>query len=520
LEEKYILAYDLGTTGNKAVLFDLKLNVISHIKENYPLYYPQQGYVEQKAEDYWDSVVNATQRLIKNAKVNVDNVIALSFDCQMNCTVPIDTDGNPLMNCINWLDTRAADITHKFTKGFPKISGFGIKNLLMFIKITGGAPGVNGKDPISHILWIRENMPDIYEKTYKFLSVKDFVIYRCIQNAVTSRDLGNTSWMMDSNPGKYIWAEKILNKFGIDQNKLPEIKKSTEIAGRLTSKASELLNLKSGTPVLVGSGDLTSAAIGSGAINDKETIICIGTADWVASHTSKRLKDLIHYTGSISSSQDNYLCISKQETGAACLDWLLEQVFKEEKERFKDNAIEFYKSIDSNVEKSDVGANTLIFTPWLFGERSPINDPTVRGGFYNLSLVHTRSDLLRSIYEGVAYNIKWALKIVEKLVGKTDKANLIGGGAKSEVWCQIIADVLNRSIIQMEEPDLAAAKGTAIIAMVGLGLFNNFSEAIPLIKIRREFKPSSDNIKIYTKLFSEYLKIYNRNKKMFKNLNF
>ena len=519
MEKKYILSYDLGTTGNKAVLFDLNLNVISHVKESYPLFCPQQGCAEQNAEDYWDSVVKATHKLIKNPNVEPDNVIALNFDCQMNCTVPIDDDGNPLMNCINWLDTRAADITRKFTKGFPKISGFGLKNLLMFIKITGGAPGVNGKDPISHILWIKENKPDIYQKTYKFLSVKDFVIYRCIQNAVTSRDLGNTSWMMDNNPGKFIWADKILDKFGIDKNKLPEIKKSTEIAGELTSKASDLLNLKSNIPVLVGSGDLTSAAIGSGAIMDNKTIICLGTSDWVASHTSKRLKDLIHYTGSICSSQDNYLCISKQETGAACLDWILEQIFKEEKEKFKDNPSEFYKLIDLSIEKSNIGANNLIFTPWLFGERSPINDPNVRAGFYNLSLVHTRNDLFRSIYEGVAYNIKWALKTVEKLIGKTNKANLIGGGAKSDTWCQILADVLDHSIIQMEEPDLAAAKGTAIIAMVGLGLLKNFSEAIPLIKIKREFKPSSENKKIYIKLFNEYLKIYNRNKKMFKKLN-
>jgi xylulokinase len=519
MEEKYILSYDLGTTGNKAVLFDLNLNVISHIKESYPLYCPQQGCAEQNAEDYWDSVVKATHKLIQNANISNNNIIALSFDCQMNCTVPIDNNGTPLMNCINWLDTRAVSITHKFTKGFPKISGFGFKNLLMFIKITGGAPGVNGKDPISHILWIKENKPDIYEKTYKFLSVKDFVIYRCIQNAVTSRDLGNTSWMMDSNPGNFIWSDKILDKFEIDKNKLPEIKKSTEIAGQLTSKAAELLNLKSGIPILVGSGDLTSAAIGSGAIKDNQTITCIGTADWVASHTSKRLKDLVHYTGSICSSQDNYLCISKQETGAACLDWILEQMFKEEKEKFKDNLSEFYKSIDSNVEKSNIGANNLIFTPWLFGERSPINDPKVRGGFYNLSLVHTRNDLLRSIYEGVAYNIKWALKIVEKLVGKNNQVNLIGGGAKSDIWCQILADILDRTIVQMQEPDLAAAKGSAIVALIGLGILKDFSEAIPLLKIKKEFKPSSENKKIYTKLFNEYLKIYNRNKKMFKNLN-
>jgi len=519
LADKFILAHDLGTTGNKAALLDINLNLISQTKVDYPLFYPKPGYAEQNAEDYWNSVVKATHTLINESKVNQNDILALIFDCQMNCTVPIDIEGIPLMNCINWLDTRAAATTRKFTKGIIKISNFGLRNLLMFIKITGGAPGINGKDPISHILWIKDNLPEIYEKTFKFLSVKDIVVYRCTKNAVTSRDLGNTSWMMDNNPGKFEWSDKILNKFGIDKEKLPQIKRSTEIAGELTTEASDKLGLKPGIPVFVGSGDLTSAAIGSGAILDNEPIICLGTSDWVAAHTSKRLKDLIHYTGSICSSQDNYLCISKQETGAACLDWVINQIFRDEKEKFKEKQEELYKLINSIVGNSKVGAKNLLFTPWLFGERSPLNDPNVRGGFYNLSLDHNREDLLRAVYEGVAYNIKWALIILEKLVGKIDKINFIGGGAKSNVWCQILADVLERNIVQMIDPDLAAVKGSAIISLVGLGLLKDFSDAIPLIKIKQNFTPNPDNKKIYTKLFTEYMKIYKRNKAMFKHLN-
>ncbi len=519
LADKFILAHDLGTTGNKAALLDINLNLISQTKVDYPLFYPKPGYAEQNAKDYWNSVVKATHTLINESKVNQNDILALIFDCQMNCTVPIDIEGSPLMNCINWLDTRAAATTRKFTKGIIKISNFGLRNLLMFIKITGGAPGINGKDPISHILWIKDNLPEIYEKTFKFLSVKDIVVYRCTKNAVTSRDLGNTSWMMDNNPGKFEWSDKILNKFGIDKEKLPQIKRSTEIAGELTTEASDKLDLKPGIPVFVGSGDLTSAAIGSGAILDNEPIICLGTSDWVAAHTSKRLKDLIHYTGSICSSQDNYLCISKQETGAACLDWVINQIFRDEKEKFKEKQEELYKRINLIVGNSKVGAKNLLFTPWLFGERSPLNDPNVRGGFYNLSLDHNREDLLRAVYEGVAYNIKWALIILEKLVGKIDKINFIGGGAKSNVWCQILADVLERNIVQMIDPDLAAVKGSAIISLVGLGLLKDFSDAISLIKIKQNFTPNPDNKKIYTKLFTEYMKIYKRNKAMFKHLN-
>ncbi|MFX0001697.1 MAG: FGGY-family carbohydrate kinase [Candidatus Hermodarchaeota archaeon] len=519
MEGKYILTHDLGTSGNKAALFDLNLELISQTKINYPLYYPKSGWAEQNPEDYWNAVKNATITLLQQQHISPTDILAFSFDSQMNCTIPIDNDGIPLMNSISWLDTRAASITQKFSKGLIKISGYGLKKILMLLKITGGAPGFNGKDPISHILWLKENKSEIYEKTYKFLSVKDFIIFKCTNNAVTSRDLGNTTWMMDSNPGKFEWSDKILNKFKIDKKKLPEIKKSTNIAGELTIEAAKELNLKSGIPVFVSSGDLTSAALGSGGILDNKLIICLGTADWVAAHTSKRVKDLSHYTGCICSSQENYLCISKQETGATCLDWVVQQMFRNEFEQYQSNLDELYFHLDSLTEKAEVGSKNLIFTPWMFGERSPINNSNVRGGFYNLSLEHTRDNILRSVYEGVAYNIKWALIFVEKLVGTSEKINCIGGGAKSNIWCQILADILNRKIVQMESPDLAAARGSAIISMVGLGILKKFSDAVPLIKVKKIFVPNSDNKERYNNLFKEYIKIYKRNKEMFKNLN-
>ncbi|MFW9988130.1 MAG: FGGY-family carbohydrate kinase [Candidatus Odinarchaeota archaeon] len=516
---KYILTHDLGTSGNKAVLFDLNLDVISQVKVNYPLYYPEPNCVEQNPIDYWDAVKESTRTLLQENNIDPEEIITLALDCQMNCTIPIDVDGSPLMNCINWLDMRAAPITRKFSKGIIKISGYGLRNILMFIKITGGAPGFNGKDPISHILWMKEYQPDIYDKVYKFLSVKDFIIYKCTKNAVTSRDLGHTSWMMNSNPGMFDWSETILNKFEIDREKLPDIKKSTEIAGEMTIEASKELGVKPEIPVFVGSGDLTSTALGSGGILNNNLIICLGTADWVATHTSKRLIDISHYAGSISSAQENYLCISKQETGATCLNWIINQLFMEVKEQFNGSISEFYSYLDSIVKNTEIGSNNLIFTPWMLGERSPINDPSIRGGFYNLNLEHTRNNILRSVYEGVAYNIKWALFYIEKLVGKSTEINCVGGGIKSEIWCQILADILERKIVQMEEPDLAAAKGVAIISMVGLGILNKFADAIPLIKVKKVFIPNPENKQIYDKLFNEYINIYKRNKKMFKKLN-
>jgi xylulokinase len=521
---KYIFTYDIGTSGCKAAVFDLKLNVIGQVSESYPTYYPKEGWAEQDAEDYWRAVKVTTKKLIQETEIRAGDILGIVYDSQANCTVPIDKGGIPLMKCINWLDTRAASVTHLYKKGLIKISGYGLRKLLMFLKITGGAPGLNGKDPISHIIWIKLNKPEIYENTYKFLSAKDYVVYKSTNNATISRGLAHTSWLMNTNPGIFKWSEEILKKFKIDGEKLPEIKDATEIAGNLTPQATNELGLEYSAdhkiPIIIGSADLISSAIGSGGLLKNKIHISLGTADWVAAHTNERLRDIMNYTGAITSVRGTYLCISKQETGTACLDWIINHLFKYEAEKYNDkNLIELYQKLDELVSNTTPGSKNLIFTPWMFGERSPLNDPHVRGGFYNLSLEQSRNDVLRAVYEGIAFNIRWALQVVEKLVGKSDQINIIGGGAKSDVWCQILADILQRKINQMEEPSLGSAKGSAIIALLGLNIIEDIKEAIPLIKIKKVYSPNPDNIKVYNSLFNQFLKIYKQNKKMFKSLN-
>ena len=523
MNAKYIFTYDVGTSGCKVAIFDKELKLIAQNSESYPMYYPKEGCAEQEADDYWQSVKKTTKFLLQKTGIKSEEILGIIYDSQANCTVAIDNKGNPLMRCINWLDVRAASITSLYTKGLIKISGYGLRKLLMFLKITGGAPGLNGKDPISHIIWIKLNKPDIYEKTYKFLSVKDYVVFKSTDIATISRGLAHTSWMMDTNPGVFEWSEKILNKFKIDREKLPEIKDASEIVGNLTAKAANEIGIELSPdhpiPIIVGSADLISSAIGSGALVDNQIHISLGTADWVGAHTHERLRDIRNYTGSISSIDGKYLCISKQETGTACLDWVVNQLFTYEVKEYKENKEKLYQILDEKARNAPAGSKNLIFTPWMFGERSPLNDPKVRGGFYNLSLDHTRNDVLRATYEGIAYNIRWALQVVEKLVGKCERINLIGGGAKSNIWCQILADVLKRKINQMEEPSLGSAKGSAVIALLGLGIIKDLSEAVPLIQVYKTYEPHPENMLIYDTLFNEFLKIYKRNKTMFKSLN-
>ncbi len=517
LNGKKLLMFDLGTSGNKAALFDFKLNCISQAYEKYPLDYPKPGWAEQDPEDFWNSVKKNISTLIKTTQMDPMEISALSFTGQMNCTIPIDKEGTPLMRAISWLDTRASEIILKKMKGLIKYKGMSLKKTLFFKKHSGGVPGKSGKDPISHYLWLKEYAPDIYEKTYKFLSVKDYMIYRCTNCAVTSKDLANTSWLKDPITDEY--SKEILKLTEIDPNKLPEIRKSTDIAGKLLPGMAKELGLVPDIPVFVGSGDITSVALGSGGIRDNEIIVCLGTADWVGAHLPERKTDIPNYIGTINSAQDNYLYLSKQETGAACFNWIMEQMYKDLIAKFGDQKTELYQHLDSIVEKVQPGSKKLIFTPWMFGERSPINNSEVRGGFFNLGLDHDREDMLRAVYEGVAFNIKWGLDPIEKKIGKCDRIKIIGGAANSDIWCQIISDILTRDVEQIKEPSLGGVRGSAIITLVGLGILTKFADAIPLIKVEKTLKPNPNNQVIYAKLFKEFEKIYKRNKSMFKNLN-
>ncbi len=501
---KYIVSYDVGTSGSKGMLIDGKLNVIASESAEYSILFPEKGCAEQNPGDWWDAVLKTTQVLIEKTHIKGGDISGVVFSAQMAGLIPVDEEGNPLMNCLTWLDERAAEKAKKIIgEGVLKISGYNVIPLLHFLRITGGAPGLAGKDAISKVLWLKEEKPDMYEDALKLLDVKDYLIYKCTGNYVTSRDCANVTWMMDTRPEKFCWSESILRKYGIDGSKLPEIRKSTDVAGTITREASGDLGIPEGTPVMTGAGDMASAAIGSGALLEGETHVYVGTSSWVAAHTKERKKDLTHYMGSIcSANPELYLCVSEQETASGCLDWIRTIVRELE-----------YDNLNKYVSQVEPGAGGIIFTPWLFGERSPLDDPDVRGGFYNVSLEHTRGHMARAVYEGVAVNIKWALTFFEKLISsikRVDEVYLIGGGAKSDVWCQIFADAFSKPVLRVEYPMEAGGRGAAAIALVGLGQLKGFSHVKGLIGVEKKFTPKKENAGIYEEILKDFKSIYKK----------
>ena len=518
MSDKLVLSYDVGTTYLKTSLMDTKFNIIGIKLGNYPVYFPKKGYAEQDPFDWWKTIVKTTDQLMEEKNVDVSKIAAIVFAGQTLSTVLINKDGEPLMRSMIWMDSRAAPQAKKtMGGGLIKVSGYNLFSLIRFLRITGGGPGLAGKDVIPRIIWVKEKMPDIYRETHKFLDSNGFMIYRATGKKAISRFDAHLTWLMDTRPGKYVWSKTILKKYEIDKEKLPEIRFSTDIAGKLTKEAAHELNIPEGIPVIVGAGDIASVAVGSGTVKEKECFLYVGTSDFMGAHIKKRKVDVSHYMGSICSAiPDMYLYTGEQETAGTCLDWVKNEIFRKAAEELDEK---IYDLLDEVASRIPPGSEGLMFTPWLSGEKTPIDDDTIRGGFHNLSLEHTREHAVRAVMEGVTFNIFWAFMCMEKKVGKTKCVNFVGGGAMRKTWGQITADVLNKEIRQVENPREAGVRGATMIATVALGIHKGFPTAAKHVRIARIFKPNLENVKLYNKLFIEFKNFYKNNKKICKNLN-
>jgi len=522
LSEKVIVAHDMGTSSDKAVLITVHGEIIGEAKQHYPIHHPKPGWAEQNPDDWWDAVCTTTTQVLKENNVSPHKVAGITFASQTLGLVPINSQGDPLRQAMIWLDSRSSEIVHNRLWKRPRIMGYHPWRLIRFLSITGGAPGHTGKDQIGKLLWIKENEPDIYSQTDKFLDVKDYITYRLTGNKTTSVDLAFLWWMMDSRKRKNQWHPGLCRLAGVDASRLPTIRESAAIVGEVTPEAAKKTGLLSGTPVINGSGDFGAAALGSGALEEGEYIACLGTSGWIASHVKKRKIDIPHYAGCIGSAlpEQFYLALAFQETAGICLEWLKDHVLYHKDQLTREHHVsKIYEILDQLAQKAPPGSEGLVFTPWMYGERCPLDDDSIRAGLYNLGLNHSREHIVRAVLEGVALNMRWAMEVLENLYSPSTHLNLIGGGAQSGIWCQILADVTHREIRRVADPRHAGARGVALLASMSLGYMHSVLEMKEKIHVDRVFAPNPENRSLYDKRFKAFKDLYRLNKKWYAKMN-
>ena len=515
-----ILAVDLGTSGCKTALVDLDGVVLHWAFEPVETLYLPSGGAEQRPDDWWAAFVATARKVLADA--GNPEVKGICCSTQGEGTIAIDKDGKALMNAILWMDARGAKNLESILGGPIRVAGYGPLKLLRWIRLTGGAPSLTGKDPASHMLFVRDEYPEVYARCDKFLTVPDYMNLRLTGRRVCSPDSILTSWVTDNrDPDNVKYHPALIANSGIDADKFPEIIPCTGEVGTLSEQTANELGLPASTPVIAGGMDTTAAGIGAGAVKDFETHLYLGTSSWLAAHVPFKKTDILSALASVPCAvPGKYQLVALQASAGGNLTFLRDRVL------FPDDALsptpapdDFFARLNEVAANSPAGSNGVLYAPWIYGERAPIEDRTIRAAFHNLSLDTTRADMVRAMLEGIALNTRWLLQPFEKFIGrKVEGIRVVGGGGQSELWRQILADVLDRPVLAVADPIQANVRGAAMIAAVGLGLAD-FETAAARIPVDSTHEPNPAHRGLYDERFARFTESYKRNAVLYRRLN-
>jgi xylulokinase len=492
---KYILAHDLGTSGNKATLYDIDGVLRSSTLYEYKTYYPNTNWVEQDPEDWWKAVCISTKELIEKACINKADIACITFSAQMMGCLPVDKRGTALRKSIIWADLRG----QKQAQFMERV--LGMKSVY---ETTGHR--ISASYSAAKLLWIKDNEPEVFGKTYKCLHAKDYIILRLTGKFVT--DYSDASGMNLFDIRKKVWSEDILHAIGLEKDILPEPKPSTDIAGYVNAQAAGETGLLEGTPVVIGGGDGCCAATGAGVVEEGKTYNVVGSSSWIALATKDPLlDDKMRTFNWVHLDPELYSPCGTMQSAGYSLNWLKNTLCGIECLEAKEKNVSPYKIIDALVSTSPPGANNLLFLPYLLGERSPRWNPDARGAFVGLTMTTAKEDIYRSVLEGVGYNLKVILDIFDQKASMKE-VTMIGGGAKGKVWLQILADMWQKKLLIPKFMEEATSMGAAICGGVGIGAFKDFKVINKFNSIVDEIIPDPKNRECYSRLYEVFNKCY------------
>ncbi|MCF0141897.1 MAG: xylulokinase [Parasporobacterium sp.] len=505
--EKYLLGIDLGTSGTKTVLFNTDGKAIASHTVEYPLYQPQNGWAEQDPDDWWRAAVETIGQVIKKAGIESSQISGIGISGQMHGIVMLDKEGNVIRKSIIWCDGRTGEECEYITE---KVGRDKLIAITANPALTGFSAG--------KILWVRNHEPENYEKCAHILLPKDYVVYKL--TGELSAEVSDASGMNLLDVPNRCWSDEILNILDIDKSLLPAVKESFEIAGSVTAEAASLTGLKAGTPVVGGAGDNAAAAIGTGVVEAGRAFTTIGTSGVVFAHSDTVAIDPAGRVHSFCSAvPGKWTVMSCTLSAGLSLRWLRDIVCTEEVKKAAADGVDPYVTMASLAEKSPIGANRLIFLPYLMGERSPLLDEQARGAFIGLSAIHERGDLIRAVMEGVAYSQKQCVDVLASMGVPTDNMMLCGGGARSPLWRQILADLYGFGVKTSKASNEGPALGVAILAGLGTGEFSSLSEACSRIVIPDSVQePVSAHTEAYKPFYKLYTELYPALKDSYHNM--
>jgi xylulokinase len=494
--KKYILAHDTGTGGDKAVLTDLRGQIIHSRYQDYGLSYPHPEWVEQDPDELWRAVAQTTHQVIAEAGVDPDEILGVGVSAQMFNLLPVDENCRPLTPMMSWLDMRSISQADRILVG--DTPGF-------LFQYTGNIP--TAKDIIPKVLWLKEERPDLWQRTYKLLDCKEYILYKL--TGMVGIDWHGASVYFLFDPIHKTWSAPACQRLGIPVEMLPEAHPCTTVIGAVTESAAAETGLLPGTPVVICAGDVAVAQTGSGANADGKAHLCIGTATWVGLSVSQFRNDPVKPFWALNHIDPRkWIIAGEMETGGGALMWLRDTFFEHETQQARSEGRSSYELLGQLANSVEAGSDKLLFTPWLSGERAPVLDHYARGAWLGISLSHNKAHFIRAVMEGVAYHLRWIIEALEVNQLPVGAMNAIGGGSTSPVWTQIISDVTGRELHVVKNALEAGASGAALAVAVGLGVYPDVESIDDLIEISHVVRPDERNQSRYDQLYTAYRQAY------------
>ena len=504
IDMKYVIGIDLGTSGTKTVLFDLNGTVIASATIEYPMYQPQNGWAEQDPDDWVSAGYQTIRAVIQKSGVSPKEIAGVGISGQMHGLVMLDENGNSLRRSIIWCDQRTAAECVEITErvGYDRL-----------IAITAN-PALTGFTA-SKILWVRNNEPEVYAKCRHILLPKDYLRYKLTGEFAT--EVSDASGMQLLDIPNRRWSDEVLKALDIDADLLGKVYESPEITGYINEAASQVTGLTVGTPVVGGAGDNAAAAVGVGVVADGRAFTTIGTSGVVFAHTdniSIDPKGRVH----------TFCCavpgawhvMGVVQSAGLSLQWFRNQFCQEEIAQAKQQKVDPYFLMDKMAAEIPIGSNRLLYLPYLMGERTPHLDPDARGVFFGLSAMHTKSDLIRSVMEGVTFALTDCVNILREMGVRFNEMLACGGGGSSSLWREMLAGCFNLPVRTAKSKE-GPALGVAILAAVGTGIYPDVPSACKaMVSLNEPQLPA--NVDSYKKAYDVYKTLYPVLKDSFKSL--
>jgi xylulokinase len=489
-EDDVVLAVDLGSGGPKTAYVSLSGEVIDHVHQRVTMTtLPDDGVVEDPLE-WWSAICDGAAELAARGTVEPNRIVAVAVTGQWGSTVPVDLDGEPVGDCIMWLDQRAGSLARDQLGGRLAVDGYRPRLAVEFVRRSGGAPNPQGNDPLGHRLWIQRCEPDRYARTSTFLEPIDYVNLRFTGRVRATQATMLASWLTDNRRLDVTDYDPMLVGFaGTDPTRLPELLPIRSVVGPVTAEAAAATGVPAGIPVVTGLPDLHTAALGSGAIDDHHGHLAISTSAWVGCHTPDKRTSLQHQMATVPAAiPDRYILVNNHDCGGVSLEWLRDLVIAPD-DLLGRGDVPSLRQLDELAASVPPGANGVMFAPWLKGGRTPVSDTSMRASFLNLGIDSGRAELVRAVLEGISHQLRWILESAEKVLRHPiHDLRVIGGGAQSDLWCQIQADVLGRPVHRVAQPLLVNVRGAALFAGLVTGRIDQRSLA-ERARVERVFRP-------------------------------